>query len=99
MAGIPNIILEVGTNYAEVRDNRTPRAIFVVRKINGVNRSLDARYVRKTGQLRPNHVRWTAELPGIGYVTDQLPLIGIARTRVHSNLFVITGHAAAQVRR
>src|SRR5437762_11771546 len=98
VARTPNVIFEVRTDRPEVGDDRTPRTTFVVRKIDGIHGSLDARDFRNPDLLRANHVRGTVEPPRICDVTDQLPLIGIAWTGIDPDLFIITRRAAAEVR-
>src|SRR5207247_9775285 len=93
------IVLAVRTNRAQIGDDGPPGAIFVIGQIDGIDRPFDPSYFRKPHQFRADHVRWAAELPRVGHVTDQLPLIGVTGTGINPDLLEIIGRTGTEVRR
>src|SRR5438876_1268902 len=95
----PDIVQVLITNNVGGGENGTPRSIFIVSEIDRFGRLLDPGDFVKTIQIYPDHVLWTAELPGVDDVTHHLPFVGITRTGVHldSSILISLGGVAAQV--
>src|SRR6185369_12014178 len=60
------------------------------------NGPLDLAQFRQPDDFVADGVARTAELPGVDHVTDQLPFIRIAGTKVNLDFAVIVSHAASQ---
>src|SRR5262245_58404215 len=77
MSGTPNIVEFRRADDGQVRDDRTPRTILVVGKINRIHGALDLAQFRQADDFVAYRVARTAELPGVNHVTDQLPFVRI----------------------
>src|SRR6185369_2869205 len=63
--GAPNVVQVSGDGDAQIRDNRTPRAILVIGKINRVSRPSEPAYFCQAVDFPTHRVQRAAELPGV----------------------------------
>src|SRR6185369_8203347 len=96
VTGTPDVVQLRRTGGAQSSDDRPPRAILVIGKVDRIGGSLKLAHSSQAGHLGSHVVTRAAERPCVVHVTDQLPSIGITGTSVDLNPSVIVPRAAAK---